>query len=188
MAKKAIRGFSGLRTFPVTSNTAAAYAVGAKVLIPSAQKATVDRKTTEYSVPADDGTYDQGSDFESDTLAIDLAELTLDLMAGLDGADYDDTTKVYTWGNLSIAPELALGFRALMLDGNYRMVQYYSAKVSSIKVNYNTKTPGKTEISSYTVTFVAVGRLADGLALRMKDTTAAGDLTWLDTVDAVPAS
>lgn len=187
MAKKGIKGFSALRMFPVTTNTTSAYAVGTKTDIPYAVSASVDRKTEDTSLPADDVIYDSDSEFQSEALEIVVQELPLDLMSALDGADYDEETKEYSWGPDAVAPEIALGFRALRRDGTYRMIQYYSCKVTSIKTEFKTRTENK-DGSRYTIAVVATPRLATGKLIRMKDTTTSADLTWLDTVDAIPAT
>lgn len=187
MAKKGIMGLSGLGFFPVTTNTASAYAVGTKVPVPYVVSGSVDRKTEDYSLPADDGIYDAGSIFDSESLEFVVQELPLELMSKLDGATYDSTKKEYTWGPDAIAPEIAPVFRALCRDGTYRMIKYYSAKVTSIKTDYKTKADNK-DGSRYTIGMAAATRAADGKLYVAKDTTAAGDLTWLDTMDAIPAA
>ena len=185
MPKKGIKGFSGLRTWPVTTNTSAAYAVGEKTDIPSAVSASMDRQTEDFNLPADDGIYDSGAEFTGENIEIVVRELALDLMAQLDGADYDEVDKVYSWGPGAIAPEIAIGFRALRRDGTYRMVKYFSCRVTRIAVNYQTKGSNQ-EGSSYTISLAAATRVIDNKLHDFKDTEAAGDLVWLDTIEALP--
>jgi len=182
--KKGIKGFSGCRIWPVTVNSATAYAVGTKVDLPAVTKATVSRSVEDITLYADDGIYDSGSEFQNETLEIELQELPLELMAKLDGADYDEETGVYSWGANSIAPELALGFRCLMRDGNYLMVQYYSGVVTMIKMDPVTRGDNK-DGSRYTVTYKAGTRMADGKVIRKKESASWADLTWLDTLDTI---
>lgn len=184
--KKGIKGFAGCRFWPVTSNTSAAYAVGVKVDMPNATKATISRSVEDITLYADDGIYDSGSEYQNETMEIELQELPLELMAELDGADYDETEKVYSWGANSIAPELALGYKCLMRNGNYLMVQYYSGVVTMIKMDPTTRGDNK-DGSRYTVTYKAGSRMADGKVHRKKESTTAADLTWLDTLDTIPA-
>ncbi len=186
MAAKGIKGFSGLRIWPVTANTASTYAVGEKIDVPTAVSATTDRKSEDYELPADDGIYDSGSEFTSEDLEIIVQELPLDLEAKLDGASFDDETGVYSWGpETAVAPNYALGFRALKRDGTYRMIQYYYGKVTSIKIDYKTRTDNK-DGSRHTIHMTMFPRLADGQHVRKKDTVTGSDLIWLNTVDAIP--
>lgn len=187
MARKGIKGFSALRVFPITTDTTSAYTVGSKIDIPTAESATTDRKTEEYVDYADDEIYDQGEEFAGETLQIVVQELELDLMSKLDGADYDEETGEYTWGPGAVAPQYALAFRALRRDGGYRMVKYFSTHVTSIKISgYQTKGTNK-DGSKYTISFAAAQRRVDGKSIRIKDTATSADLSWLDTVDNIPA-
>lgn len=185
MAKKYIKGFSGLRFWPVTANTAEAYTTGTVFAVAGAQSATTDRSTEDYTVYADDQVWDSGADFQSEKLEITVLQLPLDLMAKLDGADHSEQTKTYSWGPDKVAPELAVGFRALKADGTYRMIKYYSGKVNTIKTDYTTKGSNK-EGSAYVITLTMNTRVGDGKLHIIKDTESASDLTWLDTVDQLP--
>lgn len=73
MAKKGLKGFANLRVFPVTTNNDTTYAVGEKVLIPSVVSGTTDLSVQDYTLYADDGIYDSGSDFQSATLEVGCA-------------------------------------------------------------------------------------------------------------------
>jgi phi13 family phage major tail protein len=184
--KKGIKGFSGCRIWPVTANSSAEYTVGQKVDVPYATRATISRSVEDITLYADDGIYDSGSEYQNETLEIELQELPLELMAQLDGADYDSETGVYSWGANSIAPELALGFKCLMRNGNHLMVQYYSGVVTMIKMDPTTRGDNR-DGSRYTVTYKAGSRMADGKVNRKKESTSAADLSWLDTLDTIPA-
>lgn len=183
--KKGLRGFANFRVFPVTTNDATTYAVGEKVLVPYAVSGTMDRSVQDFTLYADDSVYDSGSDFQSETLEIVVQELPVELHEALEGGEYDDETQTYSWGPDVVAPELACGFSALMRNGGYLMVQYYSCRVSSIKVDYTTKGNSQ-DGSPYTITLQASTRTADGKLFRKKEATDKTGLTWLDTVDALP--
>lgn len=185
--KKGLWGFADFRIFPVTTNDSTTYAVGQKVNIPSAVSCTMDRSVQDFTLYADDSIYDSGSDFQSETLEIVVQELPLELRADLEGGTYDEETSTYTWGPDVVAPELAIGFSALRRDGGYLMVQYYSCKVSSIQVEYNTKGSSQ-DGSPYTITLQAGTRVADGSLYRASEATSKTGLTWLDTVDTLPVS
>ena len=102
-------------------------------------------------------------------------------------ADYDQEEGVYSWGPGKVPPEIAIGFRALKADGTYRMVKYYSCSVTSITAEYATKGQN-TEGTPYVIALVAKTRIQDGKLYAMSDGTAAGDSTWLDTIDNLPAA
>ena len=151
------------------------------------RSATMDRSTEDYSILADDQIWDSGADFTGETLEITVIELGLPLMAALDGADYDEEEGVYSWGPGKTPPEIAIGFRALKADGTYRMVKYYSCSVTSITAEYATKGQN-TEGTPYVLTLAAKTRIQDGQLYAMSDGTAAGDSTWLDTIDSLPTA
>lgn len=184
--KKGLRGFANLRVFPVTTNDSTTYAVGEKVEIPSAVSCSKDRSTQDYTLYADDGIYDSGSDFQSETLEIVVQELPLELKAALEGGDYDEETSTYSWGPEVTAPELAVGFSALRRDGGYLMTQYYACRVASVKADLSTKGSSQ-DGSPYTITLQANTRAADGKLYRESECTGKAGLTWLDTVDTLPA-
>lgn len=187
MGKQYIKGFSGLRYWPVSKNDDTGYTAGEMEAIPGAQSATMDRSTEDYSILADDQIWDSGADFTGETLEITVIELGLPLMAALDGADYDQEEGVYSWGPGKTPPEIAIGFRALKADGTYRMVKYYSCSVTSITAEYETKGQN-TEGTPYVIALAAKTRIQDGKLYAMNDGTTAGDSTWLDTIDSLPTA
>ena len=162
MGKQYIKGFSGLRYWPVSKNDDTSYTTGEMEAIPGAQSATMDRSTEDYSILADDQIWDSG-------------------------ADYDQEEGVYSWGPGKVPPEIAIGFRALKADGTYRMVKYYSCSVTSITAEYATKGQN-TEGTPYVIALAAKTRIQDGKLYAMSDGTTAGDSTWLDTIDNLPAA
>ena len=184
---KGIKGFSALRFWPVTSNTTSAYSVGEKTEIPTVVSATCERQMEDFSLNADDGIYDSGADYTGENWEIVVQELSLELMADLDGADFDAESGTYSWGPDKVAPEIAFGFRALKRDGTYRMVKYYSARVTNIQTEYRTKGENH-EGSPYTISLSTATRIADNKVFTQQDSESSTDLTWLDTVDAIPVA
>lgn len=183
--KQAIKGFSAARYWPVTENSIDKYATGERTNIPGAQSCTMERQAEAWQIFADDGIYDSGNDFKGDKLEITVAELGLELESKLDGADFDDTKKEYRWKTTSSAPEIALGFRALKLDQTYCCVIYFSCKVQSIKIDYQTK--GKSnEPSSFVISVLAMDRKCDNAVLDKFDTTSLADLEWLESPAQYP--
>lgn len=182
---KAIKGFSALRYWPVTDNTVDKYSTGTKTNIPGAMSCTMDRQMEEWQINADDGIYDSGTDFKGDKLELTVAELGLGLEAALDGADFDEAKSLYTWKTISSAPEIAVGFRALKSDKTYRCVIYFSAKVQSIKIDYQTKGQSN-EPSSFTISTLAMDRKCDNAVIDKHDTASLDDLTWLENPRQYP--
>ncbi len=62
MAKKYLKGFSGLRIFPITSNTEDEYIVEKMIKVPSAQKLSKEEHAESEDILADDGIWDTDSD------------------------------------------------------------------------------------------------------------------------------
>ena len=118
MGKQYIKGFSGLRYWPVSKNDDTGYTTGEMEAIPGAQSATMDgrRKIIRSLRTTRSG---QRRGLTGETLEITVIELGLPLMAALDGADYDQEEGVYSWGPGKVPPEIAIGFRALKADGTY---------------------------------------------------------------------
>lgn len=185
MAKKALKGFSGLKIFPVTQNDSDGYAVGSAVTISGAQSYERSPETSDWKIFADDGIYDAGSDWQGDKVTITLAELPIELKKYFEGGEYNDTTKEYTYKSTSQAPELALVFKALLSDETYRMYKIYSFKASSFKDSFKTKGESS-DISAVTIEGTVMNRIKDNTVKVEKDAPTAGDLTWLDTIDVLP--
>lgn len=184
MANNALKGACALRIFPVTTNDATTYATGTKIPLPGLQALTKEISNSEFTIYADDGVYDSGTDFQYETITITVAELTAEIEAKLTGGTYDATSKVYSFKNIDTAPEYAIGYAALKLDGKYRMFLHYSAKLMSVKIDHQTKGDGN-DIQAYQLVFRGAQRKADGLIRDVKD----GDdatYTWLDTVVQYP--
>jgi len=182
---EALRGFRAARMWPVTTNTAAAYATGLMFALPGAQELTKDTKKTDYTIPADDGIYATGSDFLYEDLVFKMAELSLELEASLQGSTYVEADKEYIFKDTDIAPEFAFGYAAAKLDGTSRMFKHPVTKLMSIKVDHKTKAEGNTDIQSYTVTLRSYRRPCDGMIRDTKDGATAA-ITWLDTMAAFP--
>ncbi len=168
--KKALKGFCGLRLWPVLQNTAAGYIVGTPLAMPEGQSLTKEVNKEDYTVYADDRIYDTGADYNYEDLTVGIAELPLDLEAKLQGSEYDEETKVYTFSSMDVAPEYALGYAARQLSGNYRMFVHFSVKLMSVKVDHNTK-GASNDIQPYTLTFRNMQKVKDGAVRIQKDST-----------------
>lgn len=185
MAKKYLKGFSGLRIFPITTNTEESYIVGIMIKVPAAQKLSKEEQAESEDILADDGIWDTDSDVTGEEVTITLAELSNELRAKLRGGKYSEETKIYSFSKGDVAPELACSFRGLLADGTYRMWKYYRFKVSTVKMDLETKGNSKTGVE---ITGKFLERACDGKFYDIKDTeTGNADLTWLDTIEKVPA-
>lgn len=184
MSKAALKGLRAVRLFPITTNDLTTYATGTKKSLPGAQELTKDVSRGEYTIYADDETYDTGSNFQYEDLELTLAELTLELEAAISGGTYDDTTKTYTFHKDDSAPEYALGYAALKADVTFRQFMHYCAKMMSINVSHKTTGEGN-DIQVYKIKFRCTPRKCDGKVRDVQD-SATEAYTWLDTVKQYP--
>lgn len=185
MAKKYLKGFSGLRIFPITTNTEESYIVGTMIKVPAAQTMSKDEQSESEDILADDGIWDTDSDVTGEEVTIRLAELSNELRAQLRGGTYDEETKIYSFKRGDVAPELACAYRGLLADGTYRMWKQYRFKVSTVKMDLETK--GNGNRAGVEITGKFLDRACDGKFYDIKDTAAGNaDLTWLDTIEKVP--
>lgn len=193
MPKYGLKGFANLGFFPVTKNDAEGYTVGARVPLIGARSCTTEDTRNEYKIPGDDGIYAQGSDYESTTLTIGVNEMQLKDLAALTGADFETVPNEMAESELDSAPEVALTFSALTIDGGYRMYRYYNAKLIKYKADLKAKLDTGNEVNQYELTFVCVARKAKAVGeknpmIRVHhDAADASGLTWLNTIPAVPA-
>lgn len=135
--KKYLKGFANLGFFEVLTNTLSAYACGTDraTLIGASSCSPTDNKT-DFSIPADDGIYDSGSDWTDTTLVITVLEADLANLAQLIGAEFDTELKEGTFDEPN---EVALTFSALRRDGGYRLYRYFCCKCTGYKVTHNTR-------------------------------------------------
>lgn len=181
--KKALKGLTAGRLWPVTANTSSTYTVGTKIELVGLQSLTKERSVQEYTIYADDGVYDSGSDFLYEDFTVKIAELPLDLEAKLQGSTFDEDTNSYTFKITDAAPEYAMAYAARRLDGNYRIFKHYCVKLLKIKIEHKPKTDG-TDIQAYELTLRATQRVADGAPYKVTDST---DKSYaqIETVDTI---
>lgn len=181
--KIALKGFTAARLWPVTANTVDTYTTDTKISLVGAQNLTKDVTTLDYTIYGDDGVYAAGTDYQYEDLTFKVAELPLDVEAELQGCDYDENNKEYTFKNTDVAPEYAFGYAARRLDGEYRMFIHYAVKLMKVKVEHRPKSDG-TDIQSYELTFRNTQRKADG-AVRKVFESSDKTYTLLDTIDNI---
>jgi phi13 family phage major tail protein len=189
MSKKYLKGFANLGYIPVADNTDEKYAVTAdgKQKLASAVSCAPTDNRKDFSIAADDGIWDEGSDWTDTTLEIVLVEAELKLIAYLTGAAYTDETTAIEEGALDSAPEVALTFSALRADGGYRLYRYYAAKCTNVKITHNTKGSNNNN-DQYTLTIKATPRKFDKHIRGTIDVAKGTALTWLDTIPSMPTT
>lgn len=187
MPKKALRGLSGIKVFELLENTETNYKVGEAVSIPYAQKLTRDIQTSNDPIYADDEIYDDEEIFDGEDFEIEIPEADLELMSVLEGGNYDEQSKEYSWGPDNQSKDYAMTFKAKRKDGNYRMFRYYRAKFKKVKQDLQTQDNG-TQVATLTIsgTFYKRSLLSDPKVRVYKDSTSSTDLTWLNTVPTIP--
>lgn len=187
MPKKALRGLSGIKVFEILENTETNYKVGEVINIPYAQKLTRDIQTSNDPIYADDEIYDDEEIFDGEDFELEIPEADLKLMSVLEGGEYNEETKEYSWGPDSQGKDYGMTFKAKRKDGNYRMFRYYRAKFKKVKQDLQTQDNG-TQVATLTIsgTFYKRALLSDPKVRVYKDSTSSADLTWLDTIPTVP--
>ncbi len=187
MPKKALRGLSGIKVFELLENTETNYKVGEAISIPYAQKLTRDIQTSNDPIYADDEIYDDEEIFDGEDFEIEIPEADLELMSVLEGGNYDEQSKEYSWGPDNQSKDYAMTFKAKRKDGNYRMFRYYRAKFKKVKQDLQTQDNG-TQVATLTIsgTFYKRSLLSDPKVRVYKDSTSSTDLTWLNTVPTIP--
>ncbi len=187
MAKKALRGLSGIRVFELLENTETNYKVGEAIPIPYAQKLTRDVQTSNDPIYADDEIYDDEEVFDGEDFELEIPEADLKLMSVFEGGIYDEETGEYSWGPDDKGKDYAMTFKAKRKDGNYRMFRYYRCKFKKVKQDLQTQDNG-TQVATITIngTFYRRALLSDPRVRKLKDSMKPEDLTWLDTIPTVP--
>lgn len=181
MSKKYLKGFSNFGFLPVTLNEVGGYTVDDSkyTTVPGGKSCSPTDNKTDYSIPADDGVWDSGSDWTDTTLVVTVAETELDVLSSITGAKFDsETDKIMDEGTLDESPEVALTFSALRRDGGYRLYRYYAARCTGYKVSHTTKGENN-DAQSYELTFKCVPRKSDNLIRSTKDVEKGDSLTWI---------
>lgn len=179
--KKSLKGLCGVRCWAVTENSSAKYEIGEMVGLDGAQSLTKEVTKNDYTIYADDGIYDSGSDYQYTDLKLKVAQLPLEVEALLSGGKFDESNGTYELKTSDMAPEIAFGFAALMISGKYRMWVFHSCKLMGVKADHASK-GGKNEVQSYELTLRATQRKKDGAIALIRDSET-GDYSWLDGVD-----
>lgn len=186
MSKKYLKGFANFGFMPVTADTEESYIAGTRTRVPSARTCSPTDNRQEYSINADDGVWDSGSDWIDTTNEIAFAEVDLSTLAAMTGATVNEDGSVDE-GSLDVAPTIAINYSALRADGGYRLFRYYSCKATDVKVSHTTKGESN-DAQVYTVTFKCTPRKCDNKIRSTIDIAKGEALSWLDTIEAYPAA
>ena len=186
MALKGLKGFANLGAFPAVADTAAAYsAAGTKLLFIGASSCSVNDNREDFSIPGDDGVYDEGSEWKSTDLVPVVHEVDLAQLAALAGCDINTAKTAIEEGTFDIPNTLALVFTALRRDGGYRCYRYYCCKLKSYSVSHSTK-GSSNDGQPYTLTFICLPRKIDGKVRGTEDVTdLAAAVAWIASIPEV---
>lgn len=178
--KKYLKGFANLGYFGITTNTSAAYACEPeRTLLTGASSCAPTDNKTDFSIPADDGVWDSGSDWTDTTLVITVVEAELANLAQLIGAEFDTELKESTFDEPN---EVALTFSALRRDGGYRLYRYFCCKCTGYKVTHNTKGTNN-DAQTYELTYKCIPREIDHLIRSTKDVDKGTALTYITNME-----
>lgn len=185
MGKKYLKGFANFGYALISTNTTSAYKAGTIKKMEGAKSCTPTDNRSEFSINADDGVWDSGSEWTDTTNEITVVEADLATIAELTGAEIDEETNEIEESTLDNAPEVALTYSALRADGGYRLYRYYSARCTSVKVSHTTKGDSN-DAQTYALTFKCSPRKIDKKIRGTKDIDNGDALTWLDTIPSLP--
>jgi phi13 family phage major tail protein len=183
MPKKVLKGFKNLRIFPITKNDASGYTTGTAVRVEGAQEFSSEPDAEAWTINADDGVYESGTDLNGFDFTLTLAELPLEVRSHFEGGTYDEETGVYTFKSDDIAPEIGISFQALTSDKQYRMFKIYALRCSVITDAVKTKGGGDSS-TPIEITGKITQRQLDNVVKDIKDSVTNADLTWLEKLAA----
>lgn len=125
-----------LMTTEDTATTAPEY--GEVKSAPGVISVNINPNASQETLFADDGPYDTATTLGKIDVAINKAELTTENKADLLGHQVDTNGGV-VYGDSDVPPWVAIGFRTLKSNGNYRYVWLYKGKFTDPEDNNETK-------------------------------------------------
>lgn len=183
-----LKGFANFGFFNVDQDTEDAYSVseGDRKKVPSARTCSPTDNRTDFKINADDGVWDEGSDWTDTTMEVAFAQMELATLAAMTGAKVNEDGSIDE-GALDTSPDLALTFSALRADGGYRLYRFYNAKVTNISVSHTTKGES-TDAQVYTLTFKCIPRKCDQKIRTTLDIDKGDTLDWLESIPSTPTT
>lgn len=130
-------GLSDVYYAPLTTDSASDLAYGTPVRIPGAIQADINPNTSSSTLFADDGPWETASALGEITLTLNMADIPLPTLAVLLGATYEGG--VFKNSSTDTPPFVALGFRALKANGNYRYFWLFKGKFAPSDETLTTK-------------------------------------------------
>lgn len=125
-----------LMTTEDTATSAPAY--GEVKSAPGVISVNINPNASQETLFADDGPMETATTLGKIDVAINKAELTAENKADLLGHTIDDKGGV-VYGDSDVSPWVAIGFRTLKSNGNYRYVWLYKGKFTDPEDNNETK-------------------------------------------------
>jgi phi13 family phage major tail protein len=180
----ALDGFADARYWPITTNSSTTYATGTMAQFVGARNLTKSDNAGEYTILGDNRIYATGKKFKYQDMEFEVNELSLEMLAQLQGYTYDAGTKSYKRARTDQAIEIAFAYSAPLFDGGFRMWKHYCCTVMEVKVDHKTADPDNPDAQTYKITIRNTYRLADDLIEWVQDD--AEDVDWLGSIDQLP--
>lgn len=117
-------GLSGLTAWPLKSDSVGNLSYGAPFAIAPAVSASITPETSDDSFYADDIALISNQTISAITVELETADIKDEVVSKLLGVEIDENGVVIDNIN-SVAPQVALGFRSLKSNGQYKYVVLY---------------------------------------------------------------
>lgn len=140
----------------------------APVRVENVVSLTVNPNAQIQSFYADDAPREVFSQIGEVDVSIMTADLPPEDYAALIGASYDSGTGVVDYDTSAAAPEVAVGFRALKSNGDYRYVWLLKGKFGVPNMDHQTK-EGSVNFQSQTINGKFMARTYDDMVYRRVD-------------------
>lgn len=183
-------GLSSLYYAKLTQDTSAGVTYDTPAPIAGAITAKVSPKVTSDVLYADDGAAETASALGEIEVELQVKDLPLDIHAALLGHTLGEDGVLYQ-KNSDTPPYVAIGFKSLKSNGNYRYVWLLKGRFQPVEENYQTK-EDKTTFQTPTIKGTFVMREKDGYWKITGDEDATGWAAatgsgWFSSVPTIPA-
>lgn len=138
MAETVRIGLSGLTAWILKADTAATLSYGEPFAIAPAVSASITPETSDDSFYADDIALISNQTISAITVELETADIKDEVVSKLLGVEVDENGVVIDNIN-SVAPQVALGFRSLKTNGEYKYVVLYKGAFGIGDDEYATK-------------------------------------------------
>jgi len=176
-------GLSSVHYAIMTEDISTGTTYGTPKPIPGAIAANIEPAVTSTTLYTDDGPDEVANALGEITVTLQVKDLPLETQADLLGYEAPSGGVTIRYAD-DVAPYVALGFKSLKSDGDYRYVWLYKGKFESPEENFKTKEEN-IEFQTPTITGKFVKRVSDDQWQNIGDEGdtgfTAGD-TWFDAV------